>query len=74
MSLQSSDQLNEYLKKINRSDSTKTENVFSLAPPKSLGNQSYKPLSLDDYDSLVCFNGKQLNDENKKIIRLILLM
>lgn len=61
--LQSAEQLTEYLQKANNSQvHTKSDNVFSLAPPTPLLgdtnngfslNGQYRPVSLDDYDSLV---------------------
>lgn len=51
--------LGSYLNTANTTQA-KTENVFSVAPPRSqntisaFGIKKYKPVTLDDYDSLVC--------------------
>lgn len=57
--LQTTVNLSSYLSKVNETQ-VKTENIFSAAPPKSLNTAStfgatrnYKPVTLDDYDSLV---------------------
>lgn len=61
---QSAEQLNEYLRNVNQTDTrTKSKNVFRLAPPSSslsstqstnvFDSTVFRPLSLDDYDSLV---------------------
>lgn len=68
---QGTDGLDAYLRKINKNKTQqKTENVFSLSPSRATtknevkigGNggafgssNNYRPVSLDDYDSLVSF-------------------
>lgn len=57
--LQTTVNLSSYLSKVNETQA-KSENVFSVTPSKSLntlsgfGTRNYKPVTLDDYDSLVC--------------------
>ncbi|XP_031616852.1 uncharacterized protein LOC116336839 isoform X2 [Contarinia nasturtii] len=72
---QSAEQLGKYLQKANTSNiHSKSENVFSLAPPTSqlsdgstngFGlNGQYRPISLDDYDSLPSSNEVTSNESS----------
>ncbi|XP_031616850.1 uncharacterized protein LOC116336839 isoform X1 [Contarinia nasturtii] len=71
----SAEQLGKYLQKANTSNiHSKSENVFSLAPPTSqlsdgstngFGlNGQYRPISLDDYDSLPSSNEVTSNESS----------
>ncbi|XP_055317344.1 mucin-2-like isoform X4 [Sitodiplosis mosellana] len=69
---QSAEQLGEYLRKANNSKvQTKSENVFSLAPPTLSGvsgfGSKYRPISLDDYDSLPSSNEVTSNESSSTV-------
>ncbi|XP_055317339.1 mucin-2-like isoform X1 [Sitodiplosis mosellana] len=68
----SAEQLGEYLRKANNSKvQTKSENVFSLAPPTLSGvsgfGSKYRPISLDDYDSLPSSNEVTSNESSSTV-------